>query len=507
MKKKTKILLGCAALLIVIPTLIVIAAVLSVVLFLNGLEFGEMEPMRVVDTTASMHDLESVSGDLRVAAEWEPALGALVAWPLVVPEALAAEIASDDTLYLLVNDEAASDQARAALVEWGIDLDSVVFIAAAPGTARPWPRDWGPPALFVGDGSSVLVDPRFDDYPFSKARCDSRLYYEKHWFLADFTNDDAATRIIADTLGLASTRVPVALTGGNALVDGHGTVFSTCTLINENNRLGVTEDRFFSEVGRSLGVSRYVVIPNFELFGIQHIDCFLKLLDEERILVARPPAGHSHSERAEAIVRELSSLTNVHGRPYEILRIDTPPYWLDFMPAYTNSLILNRKVLVPLFGIPADQHALETWRQAMPGYEVLGFEYEGWMWFDALHCRVRAVWDPEMLRMEHRPLDTVVEPAAEYRVDVRIRDYSHASLVTEELELSWRLRGDDHWQILRLQGTANPDVYEASIPGAAPGETVEYFLSAADRSGRRESLPRVAPDGFYHFSVEKGPGP
>jgi hypothetical protein len=77
--------------------------------------------------------------------------------------------------------------------------------------------------------------------------------------------------------------------------------------------------------------------------------------------------------------------------------------------------------------------------------------------------------------------------------------------VTEELELSWRLRGEDQWQILRLEAAAEPDVYEASIPGAAPGETVEYFLSAADRSGRRESSPRTAPDGFFHFSVFDGP--
>jgi agmatine/peptidylarginine deiminase len=507
MKKKTKILLGCAALLIVIPTLVVVAAGLALVVFLRGLEFGEMEPMRVVDTSASLHDVGLGSSELRIAAEWEPVLGALVAWPLMVPEALVVEIASDDTLYLVVDDEAASDQAREALVELGVDLDNIEFIIAAPGHARPWPRDWGPPALFTGDGAYALVDPDFDDYPFSKASCDSRLYYQKNWFLSEFTDDDNANQIIADTLGFASTRLPVVLTGGNALVDGHGTVFSTCTMINENNRLGVTEDRFFSEVGHSLGVSRYVVVPNFELFGIQHIDCFLKLLDEERILVARPPAGHSHSERAEAIVRELSSLTNVHGRAYEILRIDTPPHWLDFMPAYTNSLILNRKVLVPLFGIPADQHALETWRQAMPGYEVLGFEYDGWMWFDALHCRVRAVWDPEMLRMEHRPLDRVVEPADEYRVAVRIRDHSRAGLVTEGLELRWRLRGEDQWQILRLAATAEPDVYEASIPGAAPSETVEYFLSAADRSGNRESLPRAAPYGFYSFSVADGPGP
>jgi len=247
-----------------------------------------------------------------------------------------------------------------------------------------------------------------------------------------------------------------------------------------------------------------VVVPNFELFGIQHIDCFLKLLDEERILVARPPAGHPHSERAEAIVRELSSLRNAHGRPYEIIRIDTPPYWWDFMPAYTNSLILNRKVLVPLYGIPADRDALETWRSAMPGYEVIGFEHDGgllerWMSFDALHCRTRAIWDPEMLHMAHRRIDRTVEPAESFPIEVRIVDHSRAGLIAEELQLSWRPAGEDRWRVIPMEATARPETFAASIPGADADRGIEYFLSAADRSGRRESLPRTAPDDYYSF--------
>jgi hypothetical protein len=300
--------------------------------------------------------------------------------------------------------------------------------------------------------------------------------------------------------------LPVALTGGNALVDGRGTVFSTCIMLNENQALGLSEEQFFETVRHEMGINKYVVIPNFELFGIQHIDCFLKLLDEERILVARPPEDHPHYQRSEAIVRELSSLTNAYGRPYRIIRIDTPPYWWDFMPAYTNSLILNRKVLVPLYGIPADRDALETWRKAMPGYQVIGFEHQGgilerWMSFDALHCRTRAIWDPKMLYMAHRRVDETVTAAEGFPVEVQIRDYSESGLIQEALELSWRLSGEDRWRVIPLEATLDPQTFVASIPSVAAGQGVEYFLSAADRSGRRESLPRTAPDGYYSFRV------
>jgi agmatine/peptidylarginine deiminase len=95
--------------------------------------------------------------------------------------------------------------------------------------------------------------------------------------------------------------------------------------------------------------------------------------------------------------RHLAKLTSVYGRPYTLLRIDTPRYRKDYLANYTNTLILNRKVYVPLFGIAADREALKTWRVAMPGYEALGLEFDhredGWSYTDALHCRTRAIWD------------------------------------------------------------------------------------------------------------------
>ncbi len=505
-KKALRICLVSVLLLILVPTVL---AIIAGGVFLGRLEFGPMEPMQVVDTRSLRAEAEAPGEQVRVAAEWEPALGALVRWPLMVPEALVVEIARDDTLFLLVEDEKSRAEAEAKLAEWGADLENVRFIAAPQGGAHPWTRDWGPPARFTEAEGYSLVDPWFDDYPLSGPECEGHLYSQRRILFRDFTSDDLATGVVAEALGFANTRLPVALTGGNALVDGHGTAFSTCTMLNENRALGVSNEEFFAVVREEMGISRHVVIPNFELFGIQHIDCFLKLLDEERILVARPPEDHPHYERSEAIVRELSSLTNAYGRPYRIIRIDTPPYWWDFMPAYTNSLILNRKVLVPLYGIPADRDALETWRKAMPGYQVIGFEhhgswYERWMSFDALHCRSRAIWDPEMLYLAHRRIDENVAPAAAYPVEVRIVDYSRAGLTSEALQLSWRLAGKDEWRVIPLQATADPEVFTASIPAASAGQEIEYFLSAADRSGRRESLPRTAPEGYYSFRVGSG---
>jgi hypothetical protein len=128
----------------------------------------------------------------------------------------------------------------------------------------------------------------------------------------------------------------------------------------------------------------------------------------------------------------------------------------------------------------------------MPGYQVIGFEHRGswlerWNWTDALHCRVRAIWDPEMLYMAHRRVDRAVAPAEAYPIEVQIRDHSHAGLIRERLELSWRLRGEHGWRVIPLRG-GDPGTFFASIPVLLPVEAWVLPL-AADRSGLRNPFP------------------
>jgi agmatine deiminase len=107
-----------------------------------------------------------------------------------------------------------------------------------------------------------------------------------------------------------------------------------------------------------------------------------------------------------------------------------------------------------------------------------------------------------MLYMHHRRLDERKGPAESYLAKVSLRDYSRKGLIDSELKLSWRLRGERGWNEARLEKHSEPGLYAAPIPSPGVGKTVEYFLSAADRSGRRETLPRGAPVGFYSFTID-----
>jgi hypothetical protein len=320
----------------------------------------------------------------------------------------------------------------------------------------------------------------------------------------DVRGEDATTAVLAAELGVSNTELPFAMTGGNVMFDGRNTAMSTCVMTNENRDIGVADSEFFEGAKRFLGIKNYHIIPNFEAFGVQHIDCLLAFLDENRILIARTPEDHASYALYESIVAQISQLKNSYGHPYEILRIDIERFDGEQLAAYTNALILNERVFVPLYGIDQDEQAMETWRRAMPGYEVLGFEQEDsprpWYAGDAIHCRTRAIWDPGMLYMSHERMEQQVHAEDSFSVNIEIIDYSESGLVKKSLQLFSRVQGETEWQTTSLKHK-KASIYRAAIPGASSGQTVEYYFSAADKSDRQETLPRTAPGGFFSFDV------
>jgi agmatine deiminase len=464
------------------------------------------------------------SNSNRMAAEWEPATGTMIVWPLCIPHKLVIELAKDNLLFTLVEDEQARLNALKWYASWGIDTAKVKFIFARQGIDAWWVRDWGPPAVFTPGGKMMLADGKYIySTPVSGLACDDSLYFiyktkDNKIILTD--TDDQATKEIGKGLNLEVLNLPYISTGGNVMTDGQGSAFSTCILTNENRFDGVPDEKFFALNKELLGITRYNILPNFEKSEIQHIDCFMKLLDEERILVIRPPADHESYSIYEHIVNdELSKLKTIYNRPYQILRINSYRYKYQLLAAYTNSLILNKTVYVPLFGIPGDSIALRRWAEVMPGYQIKGFTFKledepiladkmkehyvsmGWAGSDALHCRTRAVWDAEMLYVSVKRIDPKISAGKPATVFVTVIDYSKKGLLPENLKLHWRLKGESNWNEKVLTPTNNNTHFYADVPFKDSGNQIEYYISASSKSGRNEAMPRTAPSGFYSFSI------
>ncbi len=452
------------------------------------------------DTEPASRPVSAPAAAARICAEWEPALGALIAWPFKIPDALVVELARDDRLWVLASSEEAVAAARARLAELGADLEQVTVLASTVQTE--WTRDYGAHSVFDAEGALRLLDSVYINTPmFRRGDPPLRKGDAPNYLGQSYPGDDRANDALAESLGLPLVAMDAYLTGGNFLVDGCGNAFSTRAMVDENNVLR-DEDAFRAMVREHTGVADLRILDNTEPYGIQHIDCWMKLLDAETILVKRAPADHPEHGAIEKNLETLAALRTPFGRPYRIVRIDCPRYRGNRIAAYTNSLILNRKVLVPLFGISADAEALETYRHAMPGFEVHGFAYDGWRDFDALHCRVRAVFDPGMLRVTHAAVRDGAAAGAPIPIEVTVRAYSGAPLVAGEQSLFWRLVGQDTWRtvpLLSLAGSA--ERFGGEIPPQAAGAAVEYWISAADGSGRGARSPRSAPQGQHTFRV------
>ena len=72
--------------------------------------------------------LNSQIPQTRIVAEWESALGTMIRWPLGIPSDLVVELASEDIIYVLVENNNQENQASNSFNSLGIDIDNVVFI-------------------------------------------------------------------------------------------------------------------------------------------------------------------------------------------------------------------------------------------------------------------------------------------------------------------------------------------------------------------------------------------
>jgi len=436
----------------------------------------------------------------RFVAEWEPAIGTLIRWPLGIPQELVIKLASGDSLYVLVENQQQKEDALYTFNSWGVNTSNCRFIFTE--TYSHWTRDWGPQTIFNTNGKAVICDPVFDGYPWVSG-CNYTNSNVTKWPMG-YEEDDAVNQALGPFFGMQVMSFPLFLTGGNIMTDGQGTAISTRQMLAENSPF-CDEYCFRNTCRDSLGLNRYFILENPEDYGLQHIDCHAKFLNEETILVKQLPQSHPEYYCSEFLAESLATLKSCYNKPYRIKRIFCDYYSGNNAAAYTNSLILNKKVFVPLFGNSSDAQAIETYQEAMPGYEIVGIYSSSWYYYDALHCRTMGIFDRGMLRITHKCPYTV--PANyEIRLTAYIDNRSGQGLIEDQLLVYWRIQGSPQWELYPLIALPQSDSFQVLLPSFNPGTFIEYYFSAADSSGRTEKQPRVAPAAYYTIETREALG-
>lgn len=414
------------------------------------------------------------AGEPRFVAEFEPMQGVMIRYPLGIPTSLVADLSNNCRVYCITQQQSS---AQNAFQNAGVNMSNVTFVNAP--TDSYWVRDYGPWYIFE-DRTPAIVDNRYN-----RPR----------------PNDDNMSQVFANFWNIPMYGMNLEHTGGNMMEDGRGHGVSDELVFNEN---GNNEENVRQKMREYLGIDPYHVTIDPQGDYIAHVDCWGKYLAPDKILIARLPQSNSHYNDYEQVAQYFENTNCCWGYPYQVFRVDEPGGYT--VAPYTNSLILNKSVYVPMGdNATYNQGAIEVYQQAMPGYNIVPVYNNdwsiGWENTDALHCRTRGVMDFEMLFVDHREvLHGEQEWQAQYPVVSKFIAYSGQELKQDSLLVYYRI-DEGEYQVAHMTSTGNPDEYVGYITGAPSGSSVEYYVFGADESGHRYTQPVFAELEPHRFTV------
>jgi len=341
----------------------------------QGLTDWELDNIDIIHSMGSR--TVPPEGPITNIAEYDPMQGALIRYPFGISTSIIKEIAEDVVVYCLVSSNQ-QNSAYNSMNNADVNMSNVEFILGS--TDSYWTRDYGPWWITDGNGDFGIVD-----FTYNRPR----------------PNDNQAPSKVSQHLDVPYYSADFVSAGGNYMTDGFGISASTQIAYTENNECNTNDQisiplapcSYIDNIMEDYyGINTYHVVadPNNEY--IDHIDCWGKFLSHNKVLLREVPISHPQYDKIEEVVDYFSSILTFEGLPWEVFRVYTP----NDQP-YTNSLILNNKVFVPIMNSSYDGQALEVYDIAMPDHIILPFTGT-WESTDGLHCRVKGIPDLSIMQ-------------------------------------------------------------------------------------------------------------
>ena len=428
------------------------------------------------DTSRGMNFVETdpPTGTPRFVAEFEPMQGVMIRYPLGIPTSLVAQLSNNCMVYCIVS-TSQQNQAQNSFQSAGVNMSNVTFVNAP--TDSYWVRDYGPWYIFE-DREPAIVD---------------NVYNRPR------PNDDNISGVFANFWQIPMYGMNLQHTGGNMMEDGRGHGVSDDLVLNENNH---NETNVRNKMRDYLGVDPYHITIDPQGDYIAHVDCWGKYLAPDKILIAQLPQSNPRYQYYEQVAEYFETTNCCWGYPYHVYRVQEPGGYT--LAPYTNSLILNKTVYVPMGSNSTyNNDAIAVYQEAMPGYEIVGVNggSAGWENTDALHCRTRGVMDFDMLFVDHR---NVLFGEQEWQDSIPVVSkfiaYSGANLKQDSLLVYYSI-DNGAYQVAHMTATGNPDEYVGYIKGYQGESEIDYYVFGADESGHRYTQPVFADLDPHHFTM------
>jgi hypothetical protein len=238
----------------------------------------------------------------------------------------------------------------------------------------------------------------------------------------------------------------------------------------------------------------------------------MRLLDEETLMVGQYPEGVADGPQIEANLQYvLDNFMSCYGTPYKVVRIVQPPDGNGLYPnfngeyrTYTNSVLVNKTILVPTYEEKYDTTALRIYKEQFPGYKVVGIDCNDIIPLSgALHCITKEIGATDPLWITHQRHPDVEEndlfAASGYTISAKLKHKSGIAGAT----VYYAVDSTTSFQTLQMQPTGNPDEWTVNIPHQPDNSIVHYYISGTSNSQKTGIRPLAAPDGFYKFKVSQ----
>jgi len=277
------------------------------------------------------------------------------------------------------------DELTKQLESWGIFSEVFEFVDVGETNAN-WTRDYGPlPNVSLADGRVGLVDFR---------------YYHGRAY------DDAVPTKLALHWGINVFRPSMSYEGGNFMADPHGTCYATEKIYTQNG--GHTKAEVTQWMKEYLGCTQMVIYKLPKGLGTGHVDMFSKFMDETHVLLGRydPALQPENAAILDENEKMLEAVVNEAGGTPEVFRLPLPWDKTGVWYTYTNSLIVNDTVLVPVYSKFKDleAEALEAYAKAAPDLEVFTVNSDSIIPAGgAIHCVTQTVPKGELEAYQDPP--------------------------------------------------------------------------------------------------------
>ena len=421
---------------------------------------------------------------VRTMAEWEELQGIIITWAsqTVILREIVRAAQTECTVYIVCSD---SNTVKTYLTSGGVPLSNLRFLLFPYNSI--WVRDYGPWTVYFENTDSMAIV----DWVYNRPR----------------PSDDNIPVLFANNINVPiyqTTVEPNRLVhaGGNFMVDGLGTGFSSKLILNENS--SKTEAQIDAIMNSFMGINRYIKMDNLPYDQIHHIDMHMKLLDEETLLVGQYPPGVADGPQIEANLQYvLNNFLTPYGKPYRVVRIPMPPHNGQYPPSgnyrtYTNSIIINKTVIVPTYEAQYDTTALRIYREAMPGYNIVGINCNAIITsLGAIHCIVKEVGALNPLFISHSRISDTLYTYSPVEIKALVQSQNGVS----QASLYWTTdttQGFIQEPMTNLSG----DTLIGYIPSQLNASDIYYYISATSATGKRLTKPMTAPSGYYKFYVD-----